>query len=310
MKKLLAIFFTLLCINLHTAWLDNIPGVLVQPDGKRVNVYFSGDEFHNWPHDYEGFTIIQDALTGYWCWAREENGDLISTGYPIHLYNPTDIAVTPRQNISNERYLEKRRPFEQEFNSRTRDARSPSTGVIQSLTVFIRFADDPEFTKEISYHDEMLNAQEEGVNSLYRYFYDASYGQLEVFSPMFPKTNGNTVVSYRSTQNRSYFQPYNSVTNPNGYQGGNYGNERIIREHTLLRDALLYIRPQIPPSLILDSNGSGRIDNVNFIIRGEQDGWSDLLWPHRYILYTHHVEINGSIVSNYNFNIEDFPRAG
>ncbi|MGB4309040.1 MAG: hypothetical protein WBI94_02010, partial [Candidatus Cloacimonadaceae bacterium] len=35
-----------------------LPLEVTQPDGSRINIYASGDEFHNWLHDENDFTIV------------------------------------------------------------------------------------------------------------------------------------------------------------------------------------------------------------------------------------------------------------
>ena len=289
--------------GIFAAWHDNIPNQLTQPDGTIIDVLYSGDEFHNWSHNESMFTIIQDDLTGFWCWAKAVNGNLVSTGYPVHLHDPKILGLVPGENVSNEIYLQKRAFMDADNNSRS-DIRSPSVGVVQNVVVYIRFADDEEFTKIVAFYDSMFNDAGENVNSLYQYFWDASYNQLEVYSPFFPTNNGSTIVSYQSPHPRSYFQPYNAVTNPNGYPGGSNGIERRTREHALLRDAIAYIHDQVPANMIIDSDNDGNVDNVCFVIRGGTGAWAELLWPHRWTLSTFNVSLRGKRVWDYNFNIE------
>ena len=306
MKKTFITFliFTVLILKcLYSSWYDNIPNSLEQPDGTIVDVLYSGDNIHQFPHDENGFTIIQDPITGYWCWAIASEGLLESTGYPIHLHSPESLGINPYENISEERYLHLKKELENSSPSRN-NIRSPSVGTINSITVFIRFATDTEFNRQVSFFDSMLNYAGENVSSMYQYFWDASFQQLEVFSPMFPIATGNNVVSYQSPHPRGYFQPY-STTNTIGYLGGSYGWERMEREHALLRDAIEYIRGEIPTSLVIDSDGDGYVDNVNFVIRGGTGAWADLLWPHRWSLTTYDVMIHGKQVMAYNVNIEN-----
>ena len=299
----LLIAFCFLFVGLQAAWLENLPSQITQPDGTTIDVLLTGDEFHNWVHNEDGFTIIQDDVTGYWCWARAENGNLISTGYPVHLNNPISLGLSPKENISVESYLEKRADWDNEFHSR--DAvRAPTKGSVVSLFVYIRFSDQSEFPYEVSHFDDMLNALGHGVNSMQQYFLDASHGQLNVYSHIFPVAPGSMVVSYQSPQPRSYYLPYNSTTNPNGWQGSNNGAERRQREHALLRDAIAYIHNQIPSDINLDADDDGRVDHVNFIIRGTPGAWSTLLWPHAWSLSTFDVRIHGKRVWAYNFNME------
>jgi M6 family metalloprotease-like protein len=296
--------------HLYSAWFDNVPSQRTQPDGTKIDLFFSGDEFHHWAHDKDHFTMIQDVQTGYWCWAiltPSENvtgGLLTSSGYPVHLYAPQSLALQPRINISEALYLEKRETFEN--GHRSNISRAPTTGVINNLVVFILFADDSGFTTPFGFYDDIFNAVGTNANSMKQYFWDSSYQQLFVNSSFFPSPNGDFIVAYRSPNPRAYYQQYNAVTNPIGYWGGIHGVERRWREHQLLADAIHFIHDLVPIDLVIDSNGNGFVDNVCFEIRGDFDDWADLLWPHRWVLFSNEVYLHGKRVWDYNFNIEYF----
>ena len=294
---LMILVFVFLICSLSGAWIDNYESQLIQPDGTVIDVFLTGDEFHNWAHDAAGFTIIQDPITGYWCWARASGDDVVSTGNAVHLYAPTSLGLSPHENISEARYIEKRAAWDAEFESRD-SSRSPSVGTIQNIVIFVRFSDDSEFPTQTSFYDNMFNAQGAGVNSMKQYFWDASFGQLYVNTPFFPIATGNTVVSYQSPHPRSYFQPYHATLNPNGYQ--NQGQ----RTRELISAAVAFIAPQVPTELVIDYDNDGLVDNVNFIVRGTPGAWADLLWPHMSNVQNANIMLNGKRVATYNFNIE------
>ena len=50
------------------------PYTIKQPDGTLINCYVSGDEYFNWLHDKDGFTIIQ-ADDGYFYYG-EVSGEI------------------------------------------------------------------------------------------------------------------------------------------------------------------------------------------------------------------------------------------
>jgi len=135
---------------------------------------------------------------------------------------------------------------------------------------------------------------------MYNYFKEVSYNQLEIESSFYP-LNQDRIVSYQDSNSRGYFQPYNAITNLDGYNGD---AEATKREHTLLKNVINEIKSDIPASLNIDADNDGRVDNVCFIISGYVDGWSDLLWPHMWVLYSHNVQINNKRVWNYNFNFQ------
>jgi M6 family metalloprotease-like protein len=297
------LFVIMISNNVHAAWLDNIQSSLTQPDKTVIDVLLSGDEFHNWAHNEDGYTIIQDIKTGNWCWAKTTNeGGLESTGYPIHLYSPQSLGLQPKLNISEEKYQEKRR--DHDSNTRLTYSRTPTTGTVQNITFFIKFLNEPNFLNPVSVYESMLNASGNGVISMHQYFMDVSYCQLFVHSPIFQAQNGY-IVTYEDNHQRSYYQPYSS-DNLEGYNDDspNSADNKRTRELNLVYNAVVAVRNLIPPNLIIDSNNDGYVDNINFIIKGETDVWNSLLWSHKSWYNMNDLTINGKQLWDYTFNFE------
>lgn len=57
-------------------YLENVPEILVQPDGVRIACFISGDEFYHRVHDSQGYTIIKDPATGFYVYAQGQGDDL------------------------------------------------------------------------------------------------------------------------------------------------------------------------------------------------------------------------------------------
>ena len=97
----------------------------------------------------------------------------------------------------------------------------------------------------------MFNDMSTNGVSLRKYFQAASYGAIDIPTYFYPGHNGETIISYQDTYPRSYFQPYNSSTNTNGYQND---TERREREFDLLERAVTYINNNypIPTTLNID----------------------------------------------------------
>lgn len=92
----------------------------------------------------------------------------------------------------------------------------PLQGNINNIVIFIRFQGESEFTRTIPYYDALFNSTEEGADSVYNFFHQTSYSQVNVTSTFYSK-NWNSVVSYEDVYPRSYYLPYDQATNPNGY---------------------------------------------------------------------------------------------
>ncbi|MDZ4121477.1 MAG: M6 family metalloprotease domain-containing protein, partial [Candidatus Cloacimonadaceae bacterium] len=294
---LVAVFAMLfLALPLAGALLFDMPVQLTQPDGSILECLASGDEYHNWLHDAGKFTIMQSPETGWYVYAEKSAGKLYAGNLIPGRDDPSRAGLIPNLNISEEEYKERRNtkfsiPVE-------RDA--PTIGTINNIVIYIRFAGETEFGQNQSLYDGWFNTN---ASSQKTYFQEVSYNQLTVNTHFYPVSGNNFVLSWQDSNPRSYYQPYNASTNPNGYSGD---TQRRTREFTLLQNATNGVSSQIPSSLVIDSDGDGRVDNVVYIVRGSAGGWNELLWPHRWALYDRFVYINGKRVYDFNFQLQDF----
>ena len=292
---MLKILFILIISLLIPNQFRNMPIDLIQPNNEILSCLITGDEFSQRLHDANDYTIIQSKKDGYYYYATKNADTIIPTSFKALSVNPSDKNIIPGIKISKDKYLRIRDRYHRDVE--LRDA--PSVGTINNLNVFIRFADEDEFSEPRSIHDHPFN-KEEGP-SMRHYFKEVSYNLLDVITHHYPQCDLETNLSYQDQYDRDYYKPYNENTNPEGYQNN---NEARIREHTLLKNAIEYIANEVPEDLDIDSNDDGYIDNVTFLISGSPTGWSDLLWPHRWALYSFDVYINGSRVYDYNLNLD------
>ncbi|NTW31444.1 MAG: M6 family metalloprotease domain-containing protein [Bacteroidetes bacterium] len=302
-KKALFISALLLIITIaRAAYFERLPYTITQPDGKTISCFVSGDEFFNWIHDSEGYTIIQ-ASNGFYYYAVR-NGDLLKPSiYLANNVDPASVGIEKWNKISKTEYQRRRdKMFKYKTTSKDGPSKAPLSGIINNLTVYIRFSDDAEFTTTRQSFDDKLNPAT-GV-ALKSYFKEVSYNNLTISSTHYPACALTTNLSYQDTHTRGYFQPYNATTNTLGY---NNDADRTSREQTLLFDAITWINANspVPGTLNIDSDGDNKVDNVCFIIKGNSDGWEDLLWSHRWSLYSKTVNINGKRVYAYTFQPEN-----
>jgi len=300
----LVIAFLFSNTNAFAAYLKDIPVKRVQPNGEILHCFASGDEFFNYLHDENGFTIIQNDA-GYYMYAIFDGDKIVPSQFMAGTINPSDVGLQPNVRITPEEY-QKRRAAWFDFEDIPRSkAAGRNQGTLNNLVVFIRFADEASFTKPFSWIEPQFNDQTPGANSMFNYLKTTSYGLLTSPSNFFPEPNGNTILSYQDDKPRGYYQPYNATTNPIGYQGGDNGSQRTEREHELLRKAIVYIADMVPEDLNLDYDDDGYVDNVCFIVNGDNDDWATLLWPHRWVLYTKYAAIHGKRVWDFNFQLAD-----
>lgn len=310
MKRFLSLL-AILCLSasmLYAAILKNVPQTFIQPDGTELSCFATGDDYYHYLHDANGYTIIHNPETGYFVYAAKDGDKLVPTQYIPGVDNPAEVGLKPYINISAEQWLAKRNEFYETMMPKNGAKTVDSTrnrGVLSNIVIFIRFSGDSELTTPFATVNNMFNDSTPGANSMNNYFKAASYNKLNLKSYFYPApaNGGTTIVSYQDTYSRNYYQPYSS-SNTLGYQGS---TERYLREQALLKNAVDAVSSSIPASLNVDMNDDGNVDNVVFVVKGNVDGWSDLLWPHRSWLLYEYATINGKRVYDYNFQLESAP---
>ncbi|MBE0662634.1 MAG: M6 family metalloprotease domain-containing protein [Bacteroidales bacterium] len=293
---LLSLILFIFTPSLQAAWFDRLPYSVTQPDGSTIDCYASGDEYFNWLHDEDGYTIIVGE-DGFYYYGKVQGEFVVPTAYRVNSVDPAGIGLESWAKISNKEYLKRKDAF---WDGADKSVKAPHTGTLNSLVVYIRFSDQNEFTQPRSFYDNRFN-NPDGV-SLKNYFYEVSYEQLLIESSQYPICELTTNLSYMDPNPRNYYEPYHAVNNPNGYQGD---NQRRTREHTLLVNAINFIAPEVPTDLVIDADNDGDIDNMCFIIRGNSGAWAELLWAHRWVLYSYNVYINGKRAYDYTFQPEN-----
>ena len=299
-----------LSLVMKASYLRNVPQKLVQPNGEIVNCFATGDEFYHWLHDEEGYTIVQSPQNGYFYYAILVNDELIPSQHVVGKISPSKVGLKPRINISSKKMNSIRTNFlnlEKLYNAKNKvvfngSQKVNTNGTINNLVVYIRFAGESEYSTNQSTYTVKFNSSTEGTLSLHNYYNEVSYGSLNITSTFFPTNDGSTIVSYQDSHDRNYFLKYNASTNPTGYLDE---DGRLLREHTLLKSAVDYVASQVSPSLDIDNDSDGKVDNVCFIVQGSAAGWSELLWPHRWSLYSQTATINGKRVYDYNFQLQN-----
>ncbi len=312
MKKIIFIGAFFLCVLLTwAAPLRNVPVTLVQPNGDTLRCFASGDEYFNYKHDANDYVIIQDKTTGYYVYAIKAGDDIAPSAFVPGKDNPQTVGLVPHTLPSPEKIaaiitaarkamelpLQQDKQFQQSIRNAA-VASGRNRGTMNNIVIFIRFADDPEFTAgTYTALKDFCNATT-GI-SMKTYYQEASYGLFTPESYFYPTSVGTTY-SYKDANNRSYYEISSYKTD----------TERIKREQTLLKNAIEAVKSQIPANLNLDMNGDGYVDNIIFMVKGTVDSspnpWGTLLWPHQwaFIAPNYTTTINGKITGTFNFQLE------
>lgn len=296
MKWLFVIqFFLFICLQqANAAWIEKQEYSSALPDGSIFNGYISGDEYYQRIHDSQGYTIIQ-AIDGFFYYADLIDGSLVATPYKVNSVNPAFIGLIPNISISAAEYSNRKLEVSTELG---KSSKIPNTGLLNNLTIYIKFYGDTEYATTRQTFDSKLN-KEQG-SSLKSYYKEVSYNAFEINSSYYPECSMSTNLSYTDSHAREYFLPYHATTNPEGYQNASIGMQREI---TLLRDAVnwMNINSPVPQDLNIDLDEDGKIDNVTFVLRGNSNSWGNVLWAHASSVNSSSIAINGKILGTYLF---------
>lgn len=308
MKNLFFCIIIALSSCIYAAPIRNHAVTLKQPDGSQISCFVSGDEYFNYYHDANDYTIIQ-GKDGFYYYAVTENDRVIPSEYRVGSIDPVAAGIPRKALISNKKYQERRTAINETSPKQAKNIPSkiPHEGLLNNLVIFIRFSDQTEFQdSSCQIYARRMNGD---FPSLKDYYNAVSYGKLNVSTSFFPAIGGETiegvnVKSYQDPETQGYYQVYDSANNPKGYINE---SERRTRESSLLKKAIDWATTNhlIPSSLNVDGDNDGYIDNIIFIVRGNAPGWSELLWPHQWVT-TLPASVNGKIFRNYIIMPEDY----
>lgn len=305
--SLLILLNILISIAGFGAFLKYVPQAITQPNGVTINCYASGDEFYHWVHDTQGYTIVFNQQNETYYYAIEKNGEIVASEHEVGLTDPTQLGLKPWLKISSQEY--KNRVDSMMLLSGVRLKSANTTlkateerfheGIINNLVIFIKFKDGENLKGSLSHYTGIFN----GTNSVRSFYKEVSYNKLELNSHFFPTNENNSVtLAYEDYHDRDFYRPYHSTNNTIGYKNS---NESTQRRSALLKNALEYIKDEVSPTLLIDKDNNQMIDNISFVVQGQADGWSDLLWPHTSVISNFSVFINGAKANVYTFQFEN-----
>jgi len=149
MKSFVLIFLMIASYCL-AAPVNNRPITLVQPNGEKINCLCSGDEYHNWAHDKDGYTIIRNPKTGYWVYAVKDNNNIVASDYIVNRADPVKLGLAKYVNLSPDQILNIRNEkikFREDIIKRTvhqykkkgESILAPSKGFINNIVILTLF---------------------------------------------------------------------------------------------------------------------------------------------------------------------------
>jgi len=148
----------------EAALLRNVPVKVKQPDGAILNCLASGDEFYNWLHDKDGYTILRNPSTGFLVYANKVDGKLVPTEF---IAGRTDVRTLEQAGI-RQKLLDEPKPREKRVSVAQDEpiVNVPQTGTINNLVVYIRFSDQEDFSGTfVTNTAAFFNSADSGANS-------------------------------------------------------------------------------------------------------------------------------------------------
>lgn len=164
----------------------------------------------------------------------------------------------------------------------TAKAFNDNKGEKSNIVCFVRFADEDAdiFDKPLSNYQTLFGGEKETDNSVYNYFYNASYKQLKWKSLFLPATE-TELKSYRTSYERAYYQKYDASIRPTGYKDDVAGEARM---QALVREIAGFLsKDMADKGASIDTDGDGFVDNLCIIFSGnsELSAKRGILWPQR-----------------------------
>ncbi|MBP7497690.1 MAG: M6 family metalloprotease domain-containing protein [Bacteroidales bacterium] len=280
----IAIMFLLPLIS-SGAYIERHPQKIRQPDGMIIDCFVSGDEYYNWLHSDDNYTIIQHPGTGYYVYADILNDSLIPTEFIVGVSDPKLCALKKGCNISakkrlllREAFLKKEAGFCKQVFKKEKSDKPLSIGNIDNIVVFVRFSDESEIDQDFSVYEDLFNSKTSA--SMKDYYNVVSYNKLNINSYFYPSPLNNKVNSFQDIHPRGYYLAYNEETNPAGYKNRN--EDGYDRERELLINISEFLSKVVSSELNVDNDNDGYVDNICLIIsQGLYDSWGGVLWPHK-----------------------------
>ena len=97
MKRCILVFLlaVVLSFPLTANLVENNPVEVTQPDGTKLSLFVSGDEYYHRVHDEKGFTILKNPQTGYAVYAIPDGNSIKISDYLVGTVDPATLGIQP-----------------------------------------------------------------------------------------------------------------------------------------------------------------------------------------------------------------------
>lgn len=289
--------------SVDAAYIDSNKTVYTQPNGNKVTIYTTGDEYFRYSHDKSKNVIVLNS-NGYYTYAVLKDGKAVPSNniydgktIPNNTIKVSDIKKT---DVTHSFKI----PTKQTASSKIKKSQVNGSGsnVLQfnNTVIFIRFSGESEFVTEgfMNNITTLFGTSNSDYSSLKSYVNKVTEGTVEANSTLL-QYNGSKYYSYQSTYKRGYLEPYSS-SNTIGYTSATQSEQRL---HQILLSAINSLQTTTQSNV--DGDNDGYMDNIIFIVNGESSGnWSDILWPHQWYLSPYYSTSTFSGAKPFTYNLQ------
>jgi M6 family metalloprotease-like protein len=269
-KAILFIFLCTISIFLLADFQRDVSLEKTQPNGMKIKLLGTGDEYYGILRDEKGYTVLNDPSSGYYVYAMKDGSELKPSKYTVGLVDPASIGIEP--------YLAEDLSLIKEKVKKVRDIRPSNTNIEETrsywnnLVVYIGFNGTTPFSHDNSHFNDLFNGNIPSV----RHFFLNESGNAENVTANFGPFQSNETVAFYYSENPGYYKPYSS-SNTSGYANFEEGWSRLCLFLAWVSNNLN--TNGIIPNVNYDSNSDGYIDNITFVIQGEPTSQGEILWP-------------------------------
>lgn len=269
MKK---VFLSLLLLTVYLLAIPAQPGIIEIVNGvQKIKVLLSGDEKVSYIRSLDGYTLLwnNDGILTYA--TQDENYNLIPSNVIAN-----DIELRTNEEISFVSKLNKYLSYSQQqvalkkqiysYNSIKLNKSFPSIGKHKLLMLLIDFPDIPAKISKSSFEALMNQYKYGGIGSFKDYYYDQSFGQLEITTDVYGW--------YTSKYTHDYY-------------GKEENGKHDSKPYELVREAVDAAENAGVDFSQYDNNKDGILDAVMVIHAGygqEAGGAPTTIWSHRWSL--------------------------
>ncbi|MBN2310387.1 MAG: M6 family metalloprotease domain-containing protein [Candidatus Hydrogenedentes bacterium] len=295
-----------------------------QPDGTPFSVKLYGDEYFAYQETLDGFVVVKDSGSGYYCYARlsQDGRSFVSTGIPVaskargradSALLATRAGVTPKLRLPGDAVLAAVRKAQQKFrvdgkgrplpvesdaqpSLKSSPLRAPpsatTTGSFVGLCILVDFSDEPGAIPQgdvASYFNQAAGyTAYSNACSVREYFDIQSAGLLDYT---------NVVTSYvRVSQPKTYYDDDSER---------NWGSSKAQELVAEALDILIGQGFDFTQLSTYPSGGRDYIRCINVFYAGTcASGWGLGLWPHSWAIPSKQVDAAHNIYA-YRYQMTD-----